>query len=121
MCIRDRGVNVGIGSDDTLYAKESGVLRFERLGKDRKPVSYTHLNEAAEVHARLFAARERVKQAVIRGNARAGQRVQKRRLARVRVADDGDDGNFILDVYKRQPYSVRLLKQRYAYRFPPYF
>ena len=27
------GVNVGIGSDDTLYAKESGVLRFERLGK----------------------------------------------------------------------------------------
>lgn len=30
------GVNVGIGSDDTLFAKESGVLRFERLGKDRK-------------------------------------------------------------------------------------
>ena len=39
---------------------------------------------------------QRVKQAVIRGNARAGQRVQKRRLARVRVADDSDDGNFIL-------------------------
>ena len=33
------GVNVGIGSDDTLYARESGVLRFERLGKDRKQVS----------------------------------------------------------------------------------
>ena len=32
-------VNVGIGSDDTLYAKESGVLRFERLGKDRKQAS----------------------------------------------------------------------------------
>ncbi len=30
------GKNVGIGSDDTLYAKESGTLRFERLGKDRK-------------------------------------------------------------------------------------
>ena len=30
------GTGVGIGSDDTLYAKESGVLRFERLGKDRK-------------------------------------------------------------------------------------
>ena len=29
----------GIGSDDTLYAKESGVLRFERLGKDRKQAS----------------------------------------------------------------------------------
>ena len=33
------GVNVGIGSDDTLFAKENGVLRFERLGKDRKQVS----------------------------------------------------------------------------------
>ena len=30
------GVNVGIGSDDTLFATASGVLRFERLGKDRK-------------------------------------------------------------------------------------
>ena len=34
-----QGVNVGIGSDDTLYAKESGVHRFERLGKDRKQAS----------------------------------------------------------------------------------
>ena len=30
------GVNVGIGTDDTLFAKADGVLRFERLGKDRK-------------------------------------------------------------------------------------
>ena len=30
------GVNVGIGSDDTLFAKADGVVRFERLGKDRK-------------------------------------------------------------------------------------
>ena len=30
------GVNVGIGSDDTLFATADGVLRFERLGKDRK-------------------------------------------------------------------------------------
>ena len=29
------GVNVGIGSDDTLYAKADGVVRFERLGRDR--------------------------------------------------------------------------------------
>ena len=28
--------NVGIGSDDTLFAKADGVLRFEKLGKDRK-------------------------------------------------------------------------------------
>ena len=33
------GVNVGKGSDDTLFAKTSGVVRFERLGKDRKQVS----------------------------------------------------------------------------------
>ncbi len=33
------GNNVGIGSDDTLYAKVDGVLRFERVGKDRKRAS----------------------------------------------------------------------------------
>ncbi len=33
------GNNVGIGSDDTLYALVDGVVRFERLGKDRKQVS----------------------------------------------------------------------------------
>ena len=33
------GVNVGIGSDDTLFAPADGVLRFERKGKDRKQAS----------------------------------------------------------------------------------
>lgn len=33
------GVNVGIGSDDTVFAKISGYVKFERLGKDRKQVS----------------------------------------------------------------------------------
>ena len=33
------GTNVGIGSDDTLYAKVDGVVRFERKGRDRKQVS----------------------------------------------------------------------------------
>ena len=33
------GVNVGKGSDDTLFAKVSGGVRFERVGKDRKRVS----------------------------------------------------------------------------------
>lgn len=33
------GINVGIGSDDTLYAKISGCVRFERVGKDKKQVS----------------------------------------------------------------------------------
>ena len=33
------GVNVGIGTDDTLFAEADGVVRFSRLGKDRKQVS----------------------------------------------------------------------------------
>lgn len=33
------GVNVGIGSDDTLFAKVDGILRFERVGKNRKRAS----------------------------------------------------------------------------------
>ncbi len=33
------GENVGIGSDDTLYARIDGVVRFERMGRDRKKVS----------------------------------------------------------------------------------
>ncbi len=33
------GLNVGRGGDDTLYAKESGILRFERKGRDRKQAS----------------------------------------------------------------------------------
>lgn len=33
------GNNVGIGRDDTLFAKVDGVMRFERKDKDRKQVS----------------------------------------------------------------------------------
>lgn len=33
------GENVGRGSDDTLFAKVDGTVRFERLGRDRKKVS----------------------------------------------------------------------------------
>lgn len=33
------GTNVGIGKDDTLFAKVDGVVTFERFGKDRKKVS----------------------------------------------------------------------------------
>ena len=33
------GTYVGIGSDDTLFAKADGIVRFERWGKDRKRVS----------------------------------------------------------------------------------
>ena len=33
------GNNVGIGGDDTLFAKQDGVVRFERKDKTRKQVS----------------------------------------------------------------------------------
>lgn len=33
------GASVGKGSDDTLYAKINGKVKFERLGKFRKKVS----------------------------------------------------------------------------------
>ena len=33
------GNNVGIGSDDTLFALENGNVKFERKGKSKKQVS----------------------------------------------------------------------------------
>lgn len=33
------GNNVGIGGDDTLFAKIEGVVKYERKGKDKKQVS----------------------------------------------------------------------------------
>ena len=33
------GVNVGKGSDDTLFAMADGKVKFERVGRDRKQVS----------------------------------------------------------------------------------
>ena len=37
------GTNVGIGSDDTLFALKDGRVKFERLGKDRKQVSIVEI------------------------------------------------------------------------------
>ena len=33
------GTNVGMGKDHTLFAKVDGIVRFERLGRDKKKVS----------------------------------------------------------------------------------
>lgn len=33
------GQNVGIGSDDTLFALSAGVVKFERVGKTKQRVS----------------------------------------------------------------------------------
>ena len=42
------GTNVGIGSDDTLFALEDGKVKFERLGSDKKKVSVYPVEEGAQ-------------------------------------------------------------------------
>ena len=39
------GTNVGKGSDDTLFALESGKVKFERKGRDKKQVSVYPVEE----------------------------------------------------------------------------
>jgi len=41
------GKNVGIGGDDTLFAKVDGIVKFERKGKDKKQVSVYPVAELA--------------------------------------------------------------------------
>jgi large subunit ribosomal protein L27 len=33
------GTNVGMGKDHTLFAKVDGIVKYERLGRDKKKVS----------------------------------------------------------------------------------
>ena len=43
------GTNVGIGSDDTLFALVDGNVKFERKGRDKKQVSvYPVVEEKVE-------------------------------------------------------------------------
>ena len=39
------GVNVGRGKDDTLYTKIDGIVKYERLGKDKKQASVYEITE----------------------------------------------------------------------------
>jgi len=39
------GTNVGIGSDDTLYARVNGHVKYERMGRDKKKVSVYPVEE----------------------------------------------------------------------------
>ena len=39
------GKNVGIGGDDTLFAKIIGIVKFERVGKDKKQASVYPVEE----------------------------------------------------------------------------
>ena len=47
------GTNVGIGSDDTLYAKVTGIMKVERFGRDKKKISvYPQVEVKAEKSAK---------------------------------------------------------------------
>ena len=39
------GVNVRRGNDDTLYTTVDGIVKFERLGRDKKQVSCYEVEE----------------------------------------------------------------------------
>ena len=40
------GTNVGKGGDDTLFALTDGVVRFKRLGRDKKQATVEEIKEA---------------------------------------------------------------------------
>jgi len=42
---------VGRGGDDTLFAKVDGVVKFERMGRDRKRVSVYSQADQPQVQA----------------------------------------------------------------------
>ena len=44
------GNNVGIGSDDTLFALVNGIVKFERKGRDKKQVSVYPVEEKVAVN-----------------------------------------------------------------------
>ena len=45
------GLNVGRGKDDTLFAKVTGVVRFEDKGRDGRYISVLPLEEAQSAAA----------------------------------------------------------------------
>ena len=58
------GTNVGIGSDDTLYAKVTGIMKLERLGRDKKKISvYPKDTEKKEVKPKTLKKEKVAKKA----------------------------------------------------------
>ena len=41
------GTNVGRGGDDTLFATAEGIVKFERMGRDKKKVSVYPVGQEA--------------------------------------------------------------------------
>ena len=49
------GENVGIGSDDTLFALVDGRVKFERVGRDRKRSAFIPLNKKSPKTPSFYA------------------------------------------------------------------
>ena len=49
------GTNVGKGGDDTLFATVDGIVKFERLGRDKKQVSVYTAEELKAMAAKIEA------------------------------------------------------------------
>jgi large subunit ribosomal protein L27 len=45
-------VNVGRGNDDTLFALTDGVVKFGRMGRDKRQVSVVSREEYKEIIAK---------------------------------------------------------------------
>lgn len=52
------GTNVGIGSDDTLYALITGTMKVERLGRDKKKISVYPVEEAKKAEKKAAPAKK---------------------------------------------------------------
>jgi large subunit ribosomal protein L27 len=44
------GLNVGMGKDNTIFARMDGVVEFKRKGKDKKVINILPPPEPREVH-----------------------------------------------------------------------
>ena len=55
-CKYHPGNNVGIGGDDTLFAKIDGIVTFERKGRSRKKISVYPVPETEPVAATAGAS-----------------------------------------------------------------
>ena len=60
---RQRGTKMHLGSDDTLYAKVTGIMKVERLGRDKKKISVYPELEKKEVNAEKKTATKKAAKA----------------------------------------------------------
>ena len=62
------GKNVGKGSDDTLFALKSGIVKYSRLGKNKKQVSI--IEEVKEVKAKVAPKKAEAKEEAVEAKAK---------------------------------------------------